>query len=116
MRHEICDSFEHAPGLQDKCGESDSGEIHSNSIRYAPTPKFNSSKSIRGSVWRSQYSTRLSWDIKDVMIDPSSSSLVSESKSQEIIRGGVKRTDKIDVSSGSVSEGALSSSAEPRGL
>lgn len=79
MGHEIGDSLQHAPGLQDKSREGDTGKVHSHSVLSID------SASQSGEVMNQSDAavTRLSWEISEEMMLPSSSSLLCQSKTMD---------------------------------
>lgn len=113
MRHEVGDSLKHTSGLKHECGEGDLVQVHTHS---APRQWINVELEKGGEQ------THLSWDMREEITEPSCSSLQQASSLSSVIvekrfiaqeRDG---TDKMDVSSGSVSSGILSSREGPRGL
>lgn len=73
MGHEVCDAFQHAPWLQHESRKGHPGEVH-------PYSTINPIVEVPG-AWnggdRWGDETDLSCDIREEMIDPSSSSLKS---------------------------------------
>ena len=67
MGHEVGDTLEHAPGLQDECGEGNLLEIHAN-----PGIRMDSFKDI---IFLETVRIYLSCEMSELIIEPSCSSL-----------------------------------------
>jgi len=73
MSHEVRYAFEHAPGLEDKRWKGDLREVHADSrVGWSP-------EGVGVGYWSvaagSEKGAHLSWEMRDNIIEPSSSSL-----------------------------------------
>ena len=74
MSHEVRYAFEHAPGLEDKRWKGDLREVHADSREWVGHRR-GSGVGHRSVAAGSEKDAHLSWEMRDNIIEPSSSSL-----------------------------------------